>query len=280
MSFADLVERDDPHLFATTMFAEKRVRDRLLVLYAFDCELSRAVRSSKESLIPRMRLQWWRDVIVAAAKGEPPKAHEVAGPLAQLIQSDQALISDIHEMDGADVLTRMVDGYELELERPFDAETFDKWAAWRFGARLGLAGSISPLGPEYGHDADDSSASKAMAFAVACRTAVRLATASGSTLLYGLDRKDHAELAEGKLSAEAAVILREQISAVLADLKKLRASRNLKGEALVAHLPLRRDTRILRAVARRPKLLVERDLSEDPAFAGIRLAWGAWRRNW
>lgn len=278
---ADMVLRADPHLHATALFAPPPVRARLMVLYAFDCELSRAVRVSAESLIPRMRLQWWRDVIVEAAEGGAPKAHDVAGPLCGLIRSDPALVSDITDLDGKDVLSRMIDGYERELELPFaDQTAFEEWADARFGARLGLAGSISPLGAEFGHDADFSAAPRVLALGLALRTAARMSRERGVTYLPGLASADIGALARGDLSEAAGVQLGTLSRGLLDELKLLRRSRRIRGEALIAHLPVAREARVLGQVVRNPATIVGQVDEIDRPFQGLALAWRAWRRRW
>ncbi|MGL5008394.1 MAG: squalene/phytoene synthase family protein, partial [Paracoccaceae bacterium] len=77
---AALVQRGDPDRFAAVMAAPVAVRGRLFVLYAFNLEVARAPWVTAEPLIAEMRLQWWRDVLVG-----PRRAHEVAGPLHDLI---------------------------------------------------------------------------------------------------------------------------------------------------------------------------------------------------
>ena len=80
---AALVERGDPDRFAATMAAPVAARSRLWPLYAFNLEVARAPWVTKEPMIAEMRLQWWRDVVA-----EPqPRAHEVAGPLHDLIRT-------------------------------------------------------------------------------------------------------------------------------------------------------------------------------------------------
>ena len=66
-----------------------RPEDRALLwpLYAFNLEIARACWASAEPLVAQMRLQFWADVIEDAAGGEPPRAHEVAAPLAGLVTS-------------------------------------------------------------------------------------------------------------------------------------------------------------------------------------------------
>lgn len=82
---ADLVQRGDPDRFLAVMAAPREVRAQLLPLYAFNLEVARAPWVTEEPLIAEMRLQWWRDVVENAASGAA-RAHEVAGPLHDLIR--------------------------------------------------------------------------------------------------------------------------------------------------------------------------------------------------
>ncbi|NCO85381.1 MAG: squalene/phytoene synthase family protein [Rhodobacterales bacterium] len=87
---AALVERGDPDRFLATMAAPVAARAALFTLYAFNLEVARAPWITREPLIARMRLQWWRDVVAEADAGGAPRGHEVAGPLSALIR-DRAL---------------------------------------------------------------------------------------------------------------------------------------------------------------------------------------------
>ena len=82
---AALVERGDPDRFLAVMAAPAHVRGQLFPLYAFNLEVARAPWVTEEPLIAEMRLQWWRDVVENAASGAA-RAHEVAGPLHDLIR--------------------------------------------------------------------------------------------------------------------------------------------------------------------------------------------------
>jgi 15-cis-phytoene synthase len=82
---AALVERGDPDRFLAVMAAPVGVRAQLFPLYAFNLEVARAPWVTNEPLIAEMRLQWWRDVVSNAASGAA-RAHEVAGPLHELIR--------------------------------------------------------------------------------------------------------------------------------------------------------------------------------------------------
>ncbi|NJM84676.1 MAG: squalene/phytoene synthase family protein, partial [Tabrizicola sp.] len=83
---AALVSRGDPARFQAVMAAPVSARARLLPLYAFNLEVARAPWVTEEPMIAEMRLQWWRDVVAAAASGAA-RAHEVAGPLHEVIRT-------------------------------------------------------------------------------------------------------------------------------------------------------------------------------------------------
>lgn len=83
---AALVQKGDPTRFMATMAADPKWRGGLFTLAAFNLELARAPWASKEAMICEMRLQWWADLAESMGKGEAPRAHEVAEPLARLTQ--------------------------------------------------------------------------------------------------------------------------------------------------------------------------------------------------
>ncbi|MGQ0611727.1 MAG: squalene/phytoene synthase family protein [Paracoccaceae bacterium] len=94
---AALVERGDPDRFAATLAAPAARRGDLFTLYAYNLELARAPWVASAPLIAEMRLQWWRDVLVAP---QPP-AHEVAGPLHGLIARAGLPVTLLDEMAAA-----------------------------------------------------------------------------------------------------------------------------------------------------------------------------------
>ena len=83
---AEMVRRGDPDRFLAVMAAPPAARARLFPLFAFNLEVARAPWVTQEPLIAEMRLQWWRDVVENAASGAA-RAHEVAGPLHELIRT-------------------------------------------------------------------------------------------------------------------------------------------------------------------------------------------------
>lgn len=82
---AVIVQRGDPDRFLAAMAASGAVRDRLMVLFAFNVEVSRAPWVTAEPMIAEMRLQWWLDAIEEIYSGGSVRRHEVVTPLAELV---------------------------------------------------------------------------------------------------------------------------------------------------------------------------------------------------
>ena len=103
---AQIVERGDPDRFAASMAAPVTARRALFPLYAFNLEIARAPWMSAEPLIAEMRLQWWHDVLEEIATGGPVRRHEVATPLA-----------DVLDPEGARLLMGCVEARRREAQR-------------------------------------------------------------------------------------------------------------------------------------------------------------------
>ncbi len=82
---AEMVHKGDPDRFLATMTGAVEERKRLFPLYAFNLEIARAPFMSQEPMVAMIRLQFWRDVIEAAADGREAPKHDVATPLSQLV---------------------------------------------------------------------------------------------------------------------------------------------------------------------------------------------------
>lgn len=97
MSFdacAQIVEKGDPARFRAAMAAPLPARRVLFPLYAFNVEVARAPWVTAEPMIAEMRLQWWRDVLGEIAGGGPVRRHEVATPLAEVLDTAGAQALD------------------------------------------------------------------------------------------------------------------------------------------------------------------------------------------
>lgn len=85
---ADLVKRYDRDRFMSGLFAPASRREPLLTLYAFNVEIARIRETVSEPIIGQMRLQWWRDTLIAICQGDgAPKGHPVAESLATVIKT-------------------------------------------------------------------------------------------------------------------------------------------------------------------------------------------------
>ena len=269
---ARIVERDDPHLHATALFAHEPARARLMVLYAFDIEISRATRASAESLIPRMRLQWWSDIVNDAARGAPVKAHEVAAPLAGLIAGGV-----VRDQDAA----AMIQARVLELERPFDDIAFEHWRRLRFMPLVSAAADIlcAPAPEKDAWSVSDLSGALGAAFAI--RHAAAMASAGESTYLPGLQGDDLAALARGQLTEALKSRIAEMVRLGRDDITQARREMRLMDRRVVpALLPMVRAERVLRAVARDPEIMLDGLAELDRPFDGLRLAWRAFTGRW
>lgn len=105
---AALVARADPDRWAAVLAAPLAARAKLIVLYAYNVEISRAPWVSSQSLICEMRLQWWRDVLVS----ETRPAHEVAGPLHDIIGQGGVDVAHLDAMAAARIWDVYTDPFE------------------------------------------------------------------------------------------------------------------------------------------------------------------------
>ncbi|WP_111406260.1 squalene/phytoene synthase family protein, partial [Meridianimarinicoccus zhengii] len=130
---AELVERGDPDRFRTLLAAPLDARRRLLPLYAFNVEVSRAPWVTAEPMIAEMRLQWWRDALDEIAAGGPVRRHEVATPLSEVL-----------DQEGAHRLDALVAAHRWSCYRdPFpDAAAFDAHIAATGGGLMVVAARI------------------------------------------------------------------------------------------------------------------------------------------
>ncbi len=104
---AEAVRRHDPDRFLCALFAPPEKREAQFLLIAFNHELARAREAASNPMAALIRLQWWRDAVEEARAGQPPRRHEVAGPLAGAIAAGR--------LDPGDLLG-MVDAREAETE--------------------------------------------------------------------------------------------------------------------------------------------------------------------
>lgn len=145
----------DPDRFEAALFEDDvRRRERLFTLIALNLELARTRLKVSEPHLGLIRLQWWRDVVAAAADGATPRAHELGAPLANMIQNAPRLLAQ--EVAG------LIDARERDLEEdPFAG--FDALHAYLDGtAGAMMRASALALTPE-AEDSETRSALSALA---------------------------------------------------------------------------------------------------------------------
>ena len=268
---AALVRQFDPDLFRTALFAPEPARERLMVLYAFDIELSKSAARAAEPMMARMRLQWWRDQLAAIAAGEAPGKHELAEPL-------QALLS-AHALPGDD-LERLIAAREIELDGPFDDARFADWLDGRFSALTRLAAHLL-AGEDLAARVAAGAVGHAVGVAFVLRSAVPMAAEANQYLLPGLDPEDRSALSRGRTTEQTRVIAQDHAGQALALLATARSGlRSVPKPAVPAFLPAWRAERVLRR-AQRQGLDLQRDLAGmGQGGQALALTWRALRGRW
>lgn len=276
----EIVRRLDPPLFLAALFAPEPARERLLVLAAYDIELSRAARraagSEEGPLLARMRLQFWRDRLAEVERAtqdpEPPAgiaAHEVAGPLHALMAGPLATAHAEAEA--------LIDAREAELDTPFDEAAWAQWAEKRFAAwhRLVLA-ALGCTGSDAAIAAAAAGTLAAAGFTL--RHAAPLA-GEGVMLLPGVAIEEAGAIVRGESapSAEAAAAaLITQGRAARGALSTFRG--RLGRRAAPAFLPLLRAERVLQRAEHAPSLATL--ATGDAAGLSAGYAWRALTGRW
>ncbi|WP_424139062.1 squalene/phytoene synthase family protein [Roseomonas chloroacetimidivorans] len=95
---AEFARRHDPDRFLCALFAPTEARETIFALIAFNHELARAREAAREPMMALIRLQWWRETVEAALEGEPPRRHEVAGPVAGAVREGRLDASGLFAM--------------------------------------------------------------------------------------------------------------------------------------------------------------------------------------
>src|SRR5258706_5215376 len=134
---AELQRHDRPR-FLTALFAPRCRREDLFALYAFNLEIAKILETVSETMLGRIRLQWWRETIAGLYEGNV-RNHAVVQALAAAIEAHglprekfEALI-DARESD-------------LEEEPPADLAALLRYAEASAGHLVALAARILSAG--------------------------------------------------------------------------------------------------------------------------------------
>src|SRR5215471_17899065 len=82
----DEVRAADRDRFLAALFAPEPQRRDLLALLAFDHELARTRTVTREPMMARIRLQWWRDAVAEAAGAVQPRAQPIVESLSETVR--------------------------------------------------------------------------------------------------------------------------------------------------------------------------------------------------
>lgn len=107
----ELVRDADRERFLGALFAPEPRRSGLLALLAFDHELARTRTVTKEPMLARIRLEWWREAMAEAAGAGKPRAQPIVEVLAETIRRHGLPL---------DSLVELIDAREEEIEGPLD----------------------------------------------------------------------------------------------------------------------------------------------------------------
>jgi phytoene/squalene synthetase len=107
----DLVRAADRDRFLGTLFAPEPARSDLLALLAFDHELARTRSVTREPMLARIRLEWWREAVTEAAGAGNPRAQPIVESLSETVRRNHLRPQD---------LVALIDAREEEVEGPLD----------------------------------------------------------------------------------------------------------------------------------------------------------------
>jgi phytoene synthase len=104
----DEVRRADRDRFLGALFAPELPRRGLLALLALDHELARTRTVTREPMLARIRLQWWRDAAAEAAGQGQPRAQPIVEALSETVRRHDLPLR--HLIDLIDAHEEEVDG--------------------------------------------------------------------------------------------------------------------------------------------------------------------------
>ena len=141
---AEIVARGDPDRFRATMAGPVPARAVLFPIYAFNLEVARAPWVSSEPMIGEMRLQWWRDALEEIGAGAPPRAHEVAAPLAQVARQGRLPLDVLDRLAAAHRVHLDAEGFEDAAHMSEFLEATGGGLMWAAAAALGAPADLEP----------------------------------------------------------------------------------------------------------------------------------------
>lgn len=100
------LKRSDEDRWLATRYAPQAGRERLVALYLFNQELQRTLHT-KEPMLGKIRLQWWRETVEQLGGAGALRRHDLAEELARVLADRADLIA---------LMNALVDGYDDVLD--------------------------------------------------------------------------------------------------------------------------------------------------------------------
>jgi len=131
----EMLRRHDRDRFFCTLFAPAARRPELWAVLAFNHEIARVRETVSQPILGQIRLQWWRDAVDEIYAGKPPRRHETAEPLADVIRGRGLKRAR---------LDALIDARERDLDEtpPATLAELDAYAAASAGALTELMAEI------------------------------------------------------------------------------------------------------------------------------------------
>ena len=107
----DEVRHADRNRFLAALFAPEPQRRGLMALLALDHELARTRSVTREPMLARIRLQWWRDAVEEAAREGKPRAQPIVESLSETVRR--------HALAAARLID-LIDAREEEVDGALD----------------------------------------------------------------------------------------------------------------------------------------------------------------
>lgn len=222
--------------YLTALLQPRSVRDDLMTLLAFAGETARIASTVSDPLLGEIRLQWWRDALVAGGSGVDKTGHPIADGLVGVIARHNLPLALVEGMIDAE------DG-QVHRDVPEDGQALDAYLAKREGALFALAWRIQ-AGREAGLEPGFLVTAGQLYGRVRLLTELAVRVAEGRCPLPQADLHRHAlqasDLRAGMVAPDAVVgVVSEVRSELVAEWQQIRSAwRGYSPEVKRVLLPL------------------------------------------
>ncbi len=91
------LKRTDEDRWLATRYAPREGRERLVAIYLLHQELQRTLQT-KEAMLGKIRVQWWRETLEQIASPGPVRRHDLALELARVTKDRTDLIAPLNDL--------------------------------------------------------------------------------------------------------------------------------------------------------------------------------------